>query len=134
MKLPAQNRQGKLAYPKQLDTWVATHKDGTRYWLELKKKVKRRSPAMRGYYFGVVLPTLMESMGYEKDEKMMLHDYLKARYFGIKPDKRGIYRNLPSVFSNRPDVDVKGKKEFIEWIQRKAAEYGIYVPSPNEVE
>lgn len=133
MKLPAQKRNGKLEFRRDLlKQWVDTHKDGTYFWVEVRKKVKRTSPPMRGYYFGVALPKLMEHVGYEPEQKLQVHTYVKALYFNATPDKRGIYTDLPSVWSNNPDIDVPQQKKFIDWFVRLAAQQGCVIPDPGE--
>lgn len=99
---------------------------------ELKQRRSKVSHPLRKYYYGVVLPTFMEHLGYDKEEDELFHRQLKIVYFQIKPDKRGIHRGVPSVFSNKSELDVKKKQEYIAWVVRKAAENGAYVPDPGE--
>ena len=49
----------------------------------------------------------------------------------ITRDKRGMYKNVPSVFGNDSDMDISVKQEFVEWVIRKAAEYGVYISDPQ---
>ena len=86
---------------------------------------KRRAPdPLRAYYFGVVLPLFMEALGYEKDEQELFHRQLKIVYFQIKPDAKGIYRKVPSVFGNESTLPVQDKSKFVDWVVRKAAKEG----------
>jgi hypothetical protein len=89
---------------------------------------------MRSYYFAAVLPAIMEKAGYEKDEIMDLHKFMKIRYYQVKPDKWGIFRkkDIPSVFGNKSKIPVSGKKEFVDYVVRKAAAVGIYISDPGE--
>ena len=49
----------------------------------------------------------------------------------IKPDKKGIYRNVPSVFSNESEIRVPQKKSFVDWVIRTAAKEGVYIEDPK---
>jgi hypothetical protein len=94
---------------------------------------------------GIALPALMDGCGYEPEEKDLLHYFLKATYFQCEQDKRGIYRNVPHLFRKNAEDDPhfmdycgrvgKDPNEvrnlFVDWVIRKAAEYGVYV-EPNQ--
>jgi len=86
---------------------------------------------MRKYYFGAVLPEFMKHLGYEPEEEMIFHRQLKIVYFKIKRDLKGIYRGVPSVFSNESDLPVPEKKAFVDWALRKAAQEGCYIDDPR---
>ena len=74
----------------------------------------------------------MEHLGYEPEEELIFHQQLKIVFFKIKKDKKNIYRQVPSVFSNESDIVVPKKVEFVEWVCRKAAQYGFYIESAQE--
>ena len=115
----------------RINIYVSKWKPFTPIEVEIKRRVPRKSDPLRKYYFGLVLPTFMDYLGYEKDEKMLFHRQLKIVYFQIKPDKKGIYRNVPSVFSNESEIPVPEKKRFVDWVIRAAAKKGCYVPDPD---
>lgn len=115
-----------------VNRYVSKWRPGTRLRIEIKRKQKTVSDPLRRYYFSTVLPILMKATGYEPEEQMMVHEYLKAIYFQCEQDDRGIYRNIPSVFSNNSKVEIPQKAEFVEWVKRKAAENGEYCPDPGE--
>jgi len=121
-----------------VNAYVAKWKPGTYLLLEVTRKQKKKSDPMRKYYFAAVLPPFMEKLGYEKDEEMLFHHQLKLTYFKEDPtheiyqDDRGMWRNVPSVFGNDSELDVSIKKEFVDWVVRKAAHYGIYIEDPEE--
>lgn len=106
---------------------------GTLLDVEIVRRQPRRSDPLRAYYFAAVLPPIMESAGYEKDEILDLHKFMKIRYYNVKPDKWGIYRkkDIPSVFGNKSQIPVSGKKEFVDYVVRKAAKVGIYIDDPR---
>ena len=115
-----------------IDAYVSKWKPGTYLTLEIVRKQAKKSDPMRKYYFAGVLPDFMKHLGYEPDEELIFHRQLKIVYFKIQPDKKGIYRNVPSVFSNESDIPVSEKKEFVDWVIRKAAVEGCYISDPGE--
>ena len=117
-----------------INAYVERYLPHTSFDVEIVRRQPRRSQPLQGYYFGVVLPTFMAHLGYEPDEAEIFHRQLKIVYFQVQADKRGIYRekDIPSVFSNESDLDVSKKIEFVSWVQRKAAQNGVYIPEPGE--
>lgn len=135
MKFRAAKRNGKIDINwDRLNLYISKWNDGTLFDVEIVRKQKRISDPMRKYYFGAVLPLYMESLGYERDEDELFHRQLKIVYFRVQPDPKGIYRerDIPSVFSNESELPISEKKKFLDWVIRKAAQDGVYVPDPNE--
>ena len=115
-----------------VNTYVSRWKPHTPFVVEITRRQAKKSDPMRKYYFAVVVKEFMKHLGYEVDEEELFHRQLKIVYFQVKPDEKGIYRNVPSVFGNESDLDVSVKKEFVDWVVRKAAHEGVYIPDPNE--
>ena len=115
----------------RVNTYLSKWKPGTVLDVEITKRVPRKSDPMRKWYFGDVIRKFMEHLGYEPQELELFHRQLKITYFQIKPDKKGIYRNVPSVFSNESDVKVPAKKLFVDWVIRTAAKEGVYIEDPK---
>lgn len=134
MKFKAIKSGGKLQINwDRIEVYLSNFKDGTSFDIEIVKRQKTRSTPLRNYYFGAVLPPLMESLGYEKEETENFHRQLKIVYFQVKPDKHGIYRDkeIPAVFSDDSVIPVPEKQKFISWVVRKAAENGVYIEDPK---
>jgi len=121
-----------------IKAYVSRWKPDTEFDIEIKRKQAKHSDPMRKYYFSTVLPPFMDELGYERDEHLLFHHQLKATYFQndsdykIYQDERGIWRNVPSVFGNDSDMDISVKKQFVDWVVRKAAHYDVYIPDPGE--
>ena len=115
-----------------VNTYVSRWKPHTPFIVEITRRQAKKSDPMRKYYFAVVIKEFMKHLGYEPDEEMLFHRQLKIVYFQIEADAKGIFRNVPSVFSNESDLNVSVKKEFVDWVVRKAAHEGVYIPDPNE--
>ena len=133
MKLKAQtDDKKKLNINWELvNIYLSRWKPDTWFDIEIKRHQHTISDPMRKYHFGAVLPTLMKHLGYEPDEKLFFHWQLKVKYFNIEPDKKGIYHSVPSVFGNKSKVPISQKKEFVDWVIRKAAKMGCYIEEPN---
>ena len=134
MKFKAIKIDGKLSISwDKINAYLSNFKDGTAFDFEIVRRQKTRSDPMRSYYWGAVLPPFMAALGYEKDEDDLVHRQLKITYFRVKPDKRGIYRNkdIPSVFGDNSTLTIEEKKNFIDWVIRKAAENGVYIDDPE---
>jgi hypothetical protein len=133
MKFRAIKDNGKLNVNwERIGVYLSRFKDGTVFDIEITRQQRTKSSSMRKYYFGVVLPLFLAHLGYEKDEDELLHRQLKIVYFRIKPDAKGIYRHVPTVFSDKSDIPVAEKAKFLEWTVRKAAQEGVYIPDANE--
>ena len=135
MKFRAAKRDGKIDINwDRLNLYVSKWKDGTLFDVEIIRRQKRVSDPMRKYYWGAVLPIYMDHLGYERDEDELFHRQLKIVYYGVKPDSKGIYRDkeIPSVFSNDSEIPISDKKRFMDWVIRKAAQDGVYIPDPGE--
>jgi len=132
MKFRAPKIKGKLNINwDHITTYTSRWKDGTWFDIEIMRKQERRSDPTRKFYFAAVLPPFMKHLGYEPEEELLFHRQLKIVYFRIEPDKKGIYRNVPSVFGNDSEMPVSEKREFVEWVIRKAAQEGVYIESPG---
>jgi len=115
-----------------INTYISRWKDDTWFDMEIIRHQHKKSDPMRKWYFAGVLPPYMTELGYEKDEDELFHRQLKITYYRIKPDKKGIYRNVPSVFGEKSDIPVSEKKLFVDWVIRKAAVDGAYIEDPKE--
>ncbi len=121
----------------KVNLYVSRWKPDTSFVVEIVKRQPSKSDPMRRYYFAEVLPKFMGKLGYERDETMLFHHQLKVTYFKDNPklevsqDKRGMWRNVPAVFAKDSKLAVKVKKQFVDWVVRKAAEYGVYICDPD---
>ena len=133
MKFRAIIENGKLSVNRErINVYLSRWKDGTVLDVEITRRQRTKSDPMRKYYFGVVLPLFAEHLGYDKDEHLLLHRQLKIVYFRVEPDAKGIHRKVPTVFSDKSEIPVSEKSDFVAWVQRKAAQEGVYIPDAME--
>jgi len=134
MKLRAKtNNERKLILNWDLiNVYLQGFKPDTWFDITITRKTKKISDPLRKYYFAGVLPPFMKELGYEPDDEDQFHLQLKVRYFNIKPDERGIYKDIPHVFhKDKTELDVPKQVEFVEWVKRLAAKYGVYIEDPT---
>ena len=119
-----------------INTYTSRYIAGTFFEIEIVRRQKKKSDPMRKYFWSVVMPGFLEAYYYEPDEAEKVHELCKCTFFGIQPDKRGIYRNadIPRVFSNESDIPIERKQAYVEWMKRKAAmsDNPVYIPDPGE--
>ena len=122
-----------------LQIHVKRYPPETVFEIGIKRLKKTKSDPMRRYYFGFVLPPLMEASGYDVDEKALVHHNLKGKYFECKIDPRlNTYVGVPSVFGNESRLQIDEKWEFVEWVIRFATRppeeggFGCKIPDPTE--
>lgn len=101
--------------------------------VEVSEYHPTRSGNQNRYLFGVVYPTILAAGKLEGWDKDDLHEYYLGEHFGWERlDGMGRPRVKPIRRSSKLT-----KMEFVaftDFIMRKAAEMGIYVPAPNELE
>ena len=132
MKFKAYKKNGRLDINwDHINIYTSRWKEGTEFDVEITRHQKTVSDPLRKYYFSAVLPPFMLYLGYEPEEDELFHRQLKIVYFRIKPDKKGIYRGVPSVFGNESKIPVSEKQQFCDWVIRKAAEEGVYIENPG---
>lgn len=111
------------------------------YRVEVKEQRNTRSLQQCRYLNGVAYKLLSEATGYERDD---ISEYMCGQYFGWrtkkvprKPGSSGT-EDVPvrtTTTNEAGERDVLSKTEFVdfvEFVQRFAAERGIYIPDPDE--
>jgi hypothetical protein len=108
------------------DAWLERVKsfEGKRVELVLREFKAKRSDSQNRYLHGVVIPVFAEHCGYTPDE---MKEALKWRFLrkdgGPFPTVRGT-----------SELSTKEMADFIDEVCQLAAENGIHIPGPNEVE
>ena len=126
-----------------VNAYLSRWKADTYLDVEITRRRTNADP-IRKYYFVAVLPGICKGAGYEPDESDYVHADLKCRYFKNQlelleklklkvpyRDERMIWRNVPDVFADDSVIPVRNKAEFVDWVIRKAAQYGVYVESAS---
>ena len=116
-----------------INAYVSRYKPHTSFEVSITRRQAKVSDPMRKYYFAAVLPPFMDELGYDPDEQELFHRQLKIVFFKCEKDKRGIYRNVPSVFGNDSEMPMDEKVKYLEWVCRKASQAGVYIEPAQEV-
>ena len=129
---------------RNINIYTSKWKPGTSFEVDIVKRQPKKSDPLRKYFFAEVLPKFGNHSGYEVDEYGRFYFQLKIVYFeaqpellerfGLKPvykDKKNVYRNVPSVFSNDSKLPVSEKKKFVDWVIRKGSMDGAYIEDPG---
>ena len=118
-------KSGRLTerFIKNMERYLLTLPDGP-VQIIIKKYRRKRTDPQNKYYFGVVVPILMEYTGYTKDE---MHEALKWKF--LKIEKPG----MPPTVGSTKKLNTKEFEEYLENIKRWAAvDLSLYIPDPNE--
>lgn len=109
----------------------------TKSWrIEIFEDRKKRSDAQLGALFGVAYREIMEATGLQGDEeKRSLHRDMCGEFFGWVPNDLGGFKPARTTTTNergdREVIDTKVQADMFYFIQRRAAEYGIFVSDPD---
>lgn len=131
--LPRANRGDRERAVGRVARFLAALGDGDAWKVEVTKSRKRRSLQANAYLWGVCYPTFIAGggealRGWTADD---LHEYFLGEVFGWERlEGLGRTRLRPLKRSSR--MNTTEFAEFVDAIQRRAAELGIYIPSPNE--
>lgn len=91
----------------------------------VRKWKKKRTDNQNRYYWGVIVPLLCDSLGYYDEE---MHEALKWKFLRNKEREK-----LPTVKST-VSLSTIEFKNYIERIITWAAEQGIIIPDPTQIE
>jgi len=98
---------------------------GKKVVVTVKQERKHRSLPQNNYYWGVVIPLLMDHTGYEKNE---MHDAMRVKFLSI--EEKGLM-----IVGSTTNLSTKEFMEYVEQITRWAAqEMGVVIPPPNGVD
>lgn len=103
------------------------------YRVEVNEVKRTRSLQQNAYLWGVCYPTILREagealVGWDSDD---LHEYFLGEWSGWETlEGFGRKRMKPIKRSSR--LSVSEFAEYVDFIHRKAADMGIYIPSPDE--
>lgn len=105
--------------------------DDKKSWeISISKRGKKRTYQQLKALFGLAYKTICATTGYEKDE---LHTVMLGEFTGWEEvEILGVKRLVPKKTTS--EMEAKEMSEFFEFIQRRAAFIGVYIPDPNEYE
>jgi hypothetical protein len=101
--------------------------------IEVKLYRKRRSDQQNRYLWGVVYATILKDGGealggWTADD---LHEYFLGEHFGWET-LEGFGRKRVKPIRRSGKLTTVEFSDYVDFIQRKAAELGVYIPDANE--
>lgn len=112
---------------------IHTLRQDRAYRIELKELRHTRTLQQNAYLWGVCYPTILieagEALaGWEADD---LHEYFLGEWSGWET-LEGFGRKRMRPIKRSSKLNVSEFTEYVDFIHRKAAAMGIYIPSPEE--
>lgn len=106
---------------------------GRLYAVEIKERKRGRTLQQNAYLWGVCYAEILrqggESLaGWEAED---IHEYMLGEWSGWE-ELEGLGRKRLRPVKRSSTLSVTEFMDFVEFIQRKAAGLGIYIPDPNE--
>lgn len=103
---------------------------GKKWKVEISEYRETRSDLQNKALWGCAYKAIGEVLGYDRDDLEALHHRMLCDHFGsTKREVMGEVREVPNRTSSK--LTTVEFAEFYNFIQRKAAEYGVYVPDPD---
>src|SRR5690606_5667090 len=97
--------------------------------VETRRHAKRRSDMQNRYLWGVCYPSFLRHLdGWTAED---VHEYMLGEHFGWET-LEGFGRKRMKPIRRSSKLTTAEFAEYVEFIQRKGAELGLYVPDPNE--
>ena len=128
MKFTFQTEEGK----QQVINHIRAMEVDRAYTVEIKRWRKSRSNQQLAYWWGVVVRTICDFSGNEKDD---IHDLLCGEFWGWQDEDVFGRRKLKPVrtLSGPDKLASHEMKQFTDWCIAWAAQHGIMIPQPREV-
>jgi len=136
--LPIFNRE--IVIPR-IAACLAALKRGKAYRITIKEEVDDRTVQQNRYLNGVPYKLLGDHFGYERDE---ISETMCGLYFGWRekkvprtPHNRSGIRDVPMRTTTtdengaRDVLSARDFWEYVEFLQRFGAKYGVYIPDPD---
>lgn len=136
-------KDGKILLPrKKFQEEVTRQFEGKRIEVTVQKKKRKRSNEQNKYYRGVVIPILAYTFKeWNKDIEItneIVHNWAKDRFLPMVTDWEDLIIKTPEgekeMTKTTTRLSTVQFMDYIALIQQWAAEFGIYIPDPNEFE
>lgn len=116
--------------------------EGKRIEITVQRKKKRRSPEQNRYYWGLVLNILSHQFKeWNPDLEIttdIVHEWCKERFLPMISDWEDVKIKTPEgekeIRKTTTRMTTVQFMDYIALIQQFAAEYGFYIPDPDEWE
>jgi len=101
-----------------------------RSWVvDVRQRVRTRSQQQNRYLWGICYPEVLKHLpGWEAED---IHEYFLGEWSGWEVIE-GMGRKRMRPIKRSSNLSTTDFMNYVDFVQRKAAEHGIYIPSPNE--
>lgn len=104
-----------------------------RAWrIEIHEHKAKRSDAQNRYLWGAVYPTIIKSGNLQGWNAEDVHEYFLGEHFGWEMVE-GLGRRRMKPIRRSSKLSKLEFMDYVAFIQRRAAEFGVYIADPNEV-
>jgi hypothetical protein len=126
--LPAKNPEARERIAGNLSRFLSQLPPEQAWSVEVKRHAKRRSDQQNRYLWGVAYPAFLRALpGWEAED---VHEYLLGEHFGWER-LEGLGRPRVKPVKRSSKLSTLEFAEYVDFVQRKAAELGLYVPDPE---
>lgn len=107
-----------------------------RYTVNVEKYKKKRSLPQNSYYYGVIIPSVLDGlvdMGFNKHDlsNEVVHEMLKEKF--LKHDLGNENGEFVTIVRSTKTLSTSEFMDYIAEIQQWSSSFlGIYIPEPNE--
>jgi hypothetical protein len=106
--------------------------EGKKVVLSLEPKKNQRSLNQNKYYWGCLIPTINQSLGYQDNEANIIHELLKEMFLG-KMIYNKFTRTRRKIVRSTSDLNTKEMEDYLTTARTyMSGEHNIYIPLPNE--
>lgn len=124
--LPTLNRSSAIS---RIATILGTLPGDKAFRVSVEEAKPKRSNQQNRYLFGVVYPTMLKHLpGWDRDD---VHEWCLGECFGWE-QLEGLGRLRVKPIKRSAKLSTTEFSDFIAFIQRRAAEFGIFIPDPEE--
>lgn len=125
--LPANLRRDRVI--QRIAQFLAALPKDKAFRLELEEHKARRTNQQNRYLFGVVYPALLAHLdGWEAED---IHEYMLGECFGWET-LQGFGRRRLRPMRRSSRMNKQEFSDFVAFIQRKAADMGVFIPDPDQ--
>ena len=131
MTLPKGNIELRMPQVERIAGWLLNLPPDKAWKIEVKEQRRTRSDQQNRYLWGVCYATLLNESALDGWDAKDLHEYFLGEHFGWETIE-GFGRKRMKPIRRSSKLNTIEFAEFVDFILRKAAELGVYIPGPNE--
>jgi hypothetical protein len=124
-----------LSLPEQAKQLLAVELkklDGKKVVFKLEQKRNQRSLNQNKYYWGCLIPTINQSLGYNDNEANIIHELLKEMFLG-KTIYNKFTKTRRKIVRSTSDLTTLEMEDYLTTARTyMSGQHNIYIPLPHE--